>query len=122
MKIAVLRETQAHERRVAATPETVKKFIGLGAEVTVEAGAGLTASISDSDYTAAGATVTDRAGALAGAGLVLKVHKPAPEEIDGLPKGCVLVSTLEALTTRDLMQSLADAGVTAMAMELMPRN
>ncbi len=121
MKIAVLRETQAHERRVAATPETVKKFMGLGAEVAVEVSAGLSASIPDSDYTAAGATVTDRAGALAGAGLVLKVQKPAPEEIAGLPKGCVLVSTLEALTTRGLMQNLADAGVTAMAMELMPR-
>ena len=71
MKIAVLRETQPHERRVAATPETVKKFIGLGAEVAVEAGAGLAASIADADFAAAGAAVADRAGALAGAAIVL---------------------------------------------------
>lgn len=121
MKIAVLRETQAHERRVAATPETVKKFIGLGADVAVEAGAGLSASIADADFAAAGATVADRAGALAGAGIVLKVQKPTPDEIAGLPAGCVLVSTLDALTARDLMQQIAAQGVTAMAMELMPR-
>ncbi len=121
MKIAVLRETQPHERRVAATPETVKKFIGLGAEVAVEAGAGLAASIADADFAAAGAAVADREGALAGAAIVLKVQKPAPDEITALPRGCVLVSTLDALTARDLMQQLADHGVTAMAMELMPR-
>ncbi|HEX8512754.1 MAG TPA: NAD(P)(+) transhydrogenase (Re/Si-specific) subunit alpha, partial [Allosphingosinicella sp.] len=68
MKLAVLKETAPAERRVAATPETVKKFIALGAEVAVEAGAGLSASVADWDYEGAGATVGPRDSVLAGAG------------------------------------------------------
>jgi NAD(P) transhydrogenase subunit alpha len=82
-KIAVLKETAAGERRVAATPETVKKFIGLGAEIAVENGAGIGASIADADYQAAGATVADRATALSGADIVLGIQGPDPANLGG---------------------------------------
>ena len=78
MKIAVLKETAEGEHRVAATPETVKKFSALGAEVAVEAGAGVTASIADADYTGAGASVGTRAATLKGADIVLGVQGPYP--------------------------------------------
>ncbi len=84
MRIAVLTETDEIETRVAATPETVKKYLGLGAEVTVEAGAGTNAGIPDAEFAAAGATVVPSAReALAGADIVLKVRRPAPAELDG---------------------------------------
>ena len=78
MRIAVLRETADGEARVAATPETVKKFIGLGATVAVEAGAGAGANIADQLYTDAGATVGDRAATVADADLVVGVQGPRP--------------------------------------------
>jgi NAD(P) transhydrogenase subunit alpha len=78
VKIAVVKEMAAGERRVAATPETARKFIALGAEFAVESGAGLTASIADADYQAAGATVAKRDAVLKGADIVLSVQGPAP--------------------------------------------
>ncbi|MFN7174784.1 MAG: NAD(P)(+) transhydrogenase (Re/Si-specific) subunit alpha, partial [Thermaurantiacus tibetensis] len=91
MKIAVLKETAAGERRVAATPETVKKLAALGAEVAVEAGAGVGADIPDAEFEAAGAKVALRSEVLAGAGLVLAIQGPEPE---GLPKGALLAASL----------------------------
>ena len=79
MRIAIARETEAGEPRVAATPETVKKLIGLGAQVAVEAGAGQGSGILDADYTAAGASVTQ--GAVKDADVVLKVRRPSAEEL-----------------------------------------
>ena len=118
MKIAVVAETAAGEKRVAATPETVKKFLALGADVAVEAGAGLGAHLADAAYAEAGASVGTRAEVLAGAGLVLGVQGPDPE---GLPKGAVLAASLDPYQTKKRLAAYATAGVEALAMELMPR-
>jgi len=125
VKIAVLKEGAPSERRVAATPETVKKFIALGAELAVEAGAGETASIADAAYTEAGATIGDRAATLAGADLLLGVQGPDPASIVGAPAGAWLVASLNPFGTgengRARVDAYAAAGLEALAMELMPR-
>jgi len=122
MKLAILRETRPHERRVAGTPETVKKLKGLGYDVVVEANAGATASISDHAYADAGATLAGSVGeALAGASLIFKVQGPTVEELASYPAGVTLIAGLNALQNRDLVHAYASAGLTAMAMELMPR-
>ena len=121
MKIAVLRETAEAERRVAATPETVKKLIALGAEMAVETGAGLTASIADGDYTAAGATVGDRAAVIAGADLILGVQGPDAAALAGHKPGAVLAAILSPFADRARIDGYATDGIDAMAMELMPR-
>ena len=118
MKIAVLKEGASGERRVAATPETAKKFIALGAEVAVEAGAGGAASFADADYQAAGATVADRAATLAGAGIVLAVQGPDAAD---LPRGAMLAAILNPFSDRARVDAYAAAGVEALAMEFMPR-
>ena len=121
MKIAVLRESAPGERRVAASPETVKKFIALGASIAIEAGAGLTAAIADADYAAAGASVGDRAGVLAGAGIVLGVQGPDPAALDGVAPGALVVAGLNPFGDRARIDGYAAAGVEALAMEFMPR-
>lgn len=122
MRLAVLKERRASETRVAATPETVKRLIGLGLTVAVEAGAGTGASISDTDFSAAGAEIAaDAAAALAGAGIVFTVQVPPPEQITQLPRGALLVCTANAFSNPDLIPALADAGIDAVAMELLPR-
>ncbi len=121
MKIAVLRETRATETRVAATPETVKKFIGLGYSVAVEAGAGAGASLPDSAYAAAGASVGTAADAVSGAGLIFKIQGPDAAELATYPKGAVLVASLNPYDNKALMKSYADAGLTALALEFVPR-
>lgn len=121
MKIAVVREQADGEKRVAATPETVKKFIGLGAEVAVEQGAGSTASIADTDYSAAGANVGDRATTLAGADIVLGVQGPAPDSLAGAKPGAWIVAGLNPFGARDRVDAYAAAGFEALAMEFMPR-
>lgn len=121
MRIAVLRETAEGERRVAATPETVKKFIALGASVAVEAGAGATASIADAEYAAAGATVADRAATLAGAEIVLGVQGPSAEALAGAAPGAWLVAALNPFADRARIDGYASAGIEALAMEFMPR-
>ena len=120
MKIAVLRET-APETRVSAIPETVKKFIALGASVVVEQGAGETAGVTDSDYEAAGATTVDRAAALKDAGIILCVTGPAPEGLIGAAKGALLVGTLDPANRADDIAAYAKAGLDPLAMEKMPR-
>jgi NAD(P) transhydrogenase subunit alpha len=121
MKIAVLKEQAAGERRVAATPETVRKFIALGGEVAVEAGAGLTASIADADYAAAGAAVADRSAVVAGAGILLGVQGPAPDSIGGATPGALIVAGLNPFGERARVDAYAAAGLEALAMEFMPR-
>ncbi|MDH7637307.1 NAD(P) transhydrogenase subunit alpha [Sphingomonas oryzagri] len=121
MKIAVLREQAAGERRVAATPETVRKFIGLGAELAVEAGAGVTASIADAAYADAGATVADRAAVLAGADIILGVQGPDPASIAGAKTGAWLAAGLNPFGERTRVDAYAAAGIEALAMEFMPR-
>ncbi|CAN5401123.1 Re/Si-specific NAD(P)(+) transhydrogenase subunit alpha [soil metagenome] len=121
VKIAVLKEAAPGERRVAATPETVKKFAGLGAEVSVEAGAGETASIADADYAAAGATVGTRAATLKGAELILGVQGPDPASLKGAAAGAWLVAGLNPFVERARVDGYAAAGIEALAMEFMPR-
>ena len=119
MRIAVAREVDPAEDRVAATPETVKKMQGLGAEVVVEPGAGTKSGIPDAEFTAAGASV--RAGAAAGADIVLKVRRPAAAELAGCKKGALVIAIMDPYGQEAALKAIADAGVTAFAMELMPR-
>eukprot|EP01037_Dinobryon_pediforme_P031993 gene31993-36729_t len=119
--IAVLRETVEGERRVAATPETVKKFLSLGASVAVEAGAGETASIADGDYAAVGATVADRVATLAGAEIVLGVQGPSADALAGVAPGAWLVAGLNPFADRARIDGYVAAGLEALAMEFMPR-
>jgi NAD(P) transhydrogenase subunit alpha len=121
MKIAVLKETEDGERRVAATPETAKKFIALGATVAVEAGAGETASIADSDYEAAGASIVSRAEAVGGADAILGVQGPDPAALAGAADGALVVGALDPFRRRDRVDLYAAAGLEALAMEFMPR-
>ena len=119
MKVAVAAETDGGEPRVAAVPETVKKMIGLGAEVAVEPGAGVKSGILDADYKAAGAAVT--ADALNGADVVLKVRRPSANELAGYKKGALVVAIMDPYGNETALKQMADAGVVAFAMELMPR-
>ncbi len=122
MKIAIPKETRDSESRVAASPEVVGKLVGLGFEVTVEKGAGLGSSFTDDAYKAAGAHIAkDAATALKSAEMVWKVRAPAGAEVGKLKKGAMLMASLDALTDGAGMAALAKAGVTAFAMELMPR-
>lgn len=128
MKIAVPRERRAHERRVAATPDTVKKYIALGFEVAVEAGAGLESQVSDELYANAGATIeADVAKLYHGANVVLKVQRPLVagegelDELALIPKGALLIAVLSPFNAPDSVAAYAAAGVTAMALEFVPR-
>jgi len=121
MKIAILKEQAAGERRVAGTPETVKKFIALGASVAVEAGAGATASIADDAYAAAGASVGDRAATLAGADILLGVQGPDPASLGGAAAGAWIVAGLNPFGERARVDAYAAGGYEALAMEFMPR-
>jgi NAD(P) transhydrogenase subunit alpha len=120
-RIAVTKETRADETRVAATPDTVKKLIALGFEVNVEAGAGLGASIPDADYEAAGAKITTTAKTLGDADVVLKVRGPTDKEIAALKSGAILVGLLNAHAEKPMLAALAAKGVSAFAMEFVPR-
>ncbi len=121
MKIAVLKESEAGERRVAASPETVKKFIGLGASVAVEAGAGAGASVADADYEAAGASVGARAATLKDADIVLAVQGPEPDALKGAKTGALLIAALNPFGKRERVDAYAKAGLETIAMEFLPR-
>lgn len=121
MKIAVLRETADAENRVAATPETVKKLIGLGATLAVETGAGAGANISDAAFAEAGATVADRKAVIADADLILGVQGPAAKDLPGAKKGAMLAAILAPFADKARIEGYAKAGITALSMEFMPR-
>jgi NAD(P) transhydrogenase subunit alpha len=122
MKVAVLRETKPNESRVGLVPDGVKFLKKKGIEVVVEKDAGLKAGFLNSQYEAEGASVApNAAAAVAGADVVLKVQPPAVEEIGILAKGQVLASSLQPTMNLAVVKALRDAGVTMMAMELMPR-
>jgi NAD(P) transhydrogenase subunit alpha len=127
MKIAIVKERRPHETRVAATPETVKKLKALGAEITIEAGAGVAAAYTDQAYGEAGATIVpDAASAIAAGDIVFKIQRPMSaeeglDELGLLRQGQTLMSPLGALTNKDLVQALASRGVTSFALELIPR-
>ena len=120
-KIAVLKEVAPGETRVAASPETVKKFIGLGANVSVESGAGISASISDAEYTAVGATIGAAAAVVKDADIILGVQGPDPKALKGASKGAWIVAGLDPFGQRKRIDDYAAAGVEALAMEFMPR-
>jgi H+-translocating NAD(P) transhydrogenase subunit alpha len=119
MRIAITRETDANEPRVAGTPETVKKFVSFGAEVAVEPGAGEKSGILDADYTAAGASVSP--DAVNGADVVLKVRRPTADELKRYKKGALVAAVMDPYGNEAALKAMADAGIVAFAMELMPR-
>ncbi|AVO45721.1 Re/Si-specific NAD(P)(+) transhydrogenase subunit alpha [Phreatobacter cathodiphilus] len=119
MRIAIPRETEGGEPRVAGTPDTVKRLMALGAEVVVEPGAGLSSGIIDADYAAAGASLS--ADAVKGADVVLKVRRPSAAELKGYKAGAVVLATMDPYGNEAALGAMAAAGVSAFAMELMPR-
>jgi H+-translocating NAD(P) transhydrogenase subunit alpha len=120
MRIAVLKEEAESEPRVAATPETVKKFIAAGASVAVEAGAGEASSISDAEFVQAGAEIAGvRPAALQAADLVLKVRRPA--SLEHYPEGAAVVALMDPYGHEDALTAMAGAKLSAFALELMPR-
>jgi NAD(P) transhydrogenase subunit alpha len=121
MKIAVLKERRFAETRVSATPDSVKKLVGLKHTVAVESGAGLTAGVRDEDYVAAGATVGSAADVLKGADIIFKVRAPDAAELATYPKGAALLGLLEPYAAKAEAAAYAAAGVTALAMEFVPR-
>src|SRR4249920_2395459 len=119
MRIAVPRETDGGEPRVAATPETIKKLKSFGAEVAVAPGAGVASGIPDAEFEAAGARIAD--GVTKDADIVLKVRRPAPAELSEYKKGALVVAIMDPYGNEAALKQMADAGVSAIAMELMPR-
>ena len=120
MLIGVVAETEPHETRVAASAETVKKFVALGADMAVERGAGVNAGIVDADYAAAGARLVSAAEAL-GADIILKVRRPSGVELAQIKRGALVVASMDPYGHQDAIEAMAQAGVAAFAMELMPR-
>jgi H+-translocating NAD(P) transhydrogenase subunit alpha len=128
MKISIAKERRAQERRVAATPDTAKRLVGMGHEVVVESGAGAGSSFPNSAYEAAGAKIARDAAAALGAGdIVLRVQRPlrqgegALDEVALLKRGAVLIGMLQPLQQRADVDAYAKAGLSAFAMELIPR-
>ena len=119
MRIAVAREIDATESRVAATPETVKKMKALGADIAVEPDAGTKSGIPDAEFAAAGATVMP--GAVKDADVVLKVRRPASSELARYKKGALVIAIMDPYGEDAALKAMADAGVVAFAMELLPR-
>ena len=122
MRIAIARERTEGEARVAATPETVAKLVGMGATVAVESGAGAAARFSDAEYKAAGATIAETAAAaLKGAVVVLAVRRPDATGLKGVAKGALLIGTMDPYGHEGEIAALAATGTSTFAMEFMPR-
>jgi NAD(P) transhydrogenase subunit alpha len=122
MRIAVPAEAQGTETRVAATPETVKKFIALGASVVVEKGAGLASGISDADFEAAGAGIGKNAKETAkDADIILRVRRPSEADLKAFKSGALVIATMDPYGQEAALAAMAKAGVAAFAMEFMPR-
>jgi NAD(P) transhydrogenase subunit alpha len=119
MKIAIAKEVDAAEPRVAATPDTVKKFKALGIDIAIEPGAGIKSGLLDADYEAAGAVVS--ADAVKDADIVIKVKRPDVSEVAKYKKGALVIAIMDPYGNEAALKALADAGVSAFAMELMPR-
>jgi H+-translocating NAD(P) transhydrogenase subunit alpha len=119
VKIAVCAESEGGELRVAATPDTVKRMVALGADVAVEPGAGVDSGILDADYAAAGAKLA--ADAAADADVVLKVRRPSAPELGRYKKGALVIAVMDPYGHEAALKAMADAGIVAFAMELMPR-
>jgi NAD(P) transhydrogenase subunit alpha len=122
MKIAVPAEADKVETRVAATPETVKKFIGLGAEVTVQSGAGAGSRITDAEFAAAGATIGKTVAATCkDADIILRVRRPGEADLKAYRRGALVIAAMDPYGHEAEVKAMAGAGVAAFAMEFMPR-
>src|SRR6266852_6363446 len=119
MKIAVAKEIDPSEPRVAASPDTVKKCKALGVDIAVEPGAGIKSGLPDSEFSAAGADVS--ADALNDADIVIKVKRPEPGELANYKRGALVIAIMDPYGNEAALKAMADAGVSAFAMELMPR-
>src|SRR6266851_1733749 len=119
MRISVARESDPDEPRVAATPETVKKLKALGADIAVEPGAGIKSGVLDQDYVTAGATVGP--DAMKDADIVLKVRRPNGAELSGYKTGALVIAIMDPFGNDAALAAMAKAGLTAFAMELLPR-
>ncbi|MDB5549617.1 MAG: pntA [Tardiphaga sp.] len=119
MKIAVAKEIDASEPRVAVSPDTIKKFKALGVEVAIEPGAGIKSGMLDADYEAAGATIS--ADALKDADIVIKVKRPDASELANYKRGALVIAIMDPYGNEVALKAMADAGVSSFAMELMPR-
>src|SRR6202790_2504784 len=119
MKIAVAKEIDPSEPRVAASPDTVKKFKALGVDIAVEPGAGIKSGLPDSEFTTAGASVS--ADALKDADIVIKVKRPESSELANYKRGALVIAIMDPYGNDAALKAMADAGVAAFAMELMPR-
>src|SRR5450432_3611669 len=119
MKIAVAKEIDPSEPRVAASPDTVKKFKALGVDIAIEPGAGIKSGLPDSEFTAAGATVS--ADALKDADIVIKVKRPEASELANYKRGALVIAIMDPYGNDAALKAMADAGISAFAMELMPR-
>ena len=123
MQLGIPKELHPGENRVPMTPDTAKKLVRLGAKVHFETGLGLGSGYRDSDYTEAGAeAVADRAALLASSDMLLRLRKPELDEIAQLPRGCIHISYLDPFNEHELVRAFADAGVTAISMEMIPRS
>jgi len=122
MQIGIPKETQDNERRVAATPETVKKFIAAGFSVAVQSGAGEDANITDADFQTAGAKIASNAQALfGGSDIILKVQRPSDQEILSMNEGAALICFLYPLIYPDTVLKLSNRKLTAFAVDMIPR-
>src|ERR1700685_1624790 len=119
MKIAVAKEIDPSEPRVAASPDTVKKYKALGVDIAVEPGAGIKSGLPDSEFVAAGATVN--ADAVKDADIVIKVKRPEAAELANYKRGALVIAIMDPYGNDAALKALADAGISAFAMELMPR-
>ena len=120
MKLGIVKETRDGEQRVAASADTVKRYVGLGLEVLVQKGAGISAGIGDEAYEKAGAKLVTAAGAM-GAEILLKVQRPTDAEMAKLKQGQLLIGALDPYPNREQVQGYAEKGITAFSMELLPR-
>ena len=122
MQITVLKETETDESRVALIPESVKKLVSMKAQVAVESGAGIESGASDADYEAAGASVSkERAALLQSADVLVAVNRPPENVVAQLKRGSVVISFLRPLDEPLLLKPMIERGITAFAMELIPR-
>src|SRR3954467_13066329 len=119
MKIAVAREIDPSEPRAAVSPDTIKKFKALGIDIAIEPGAGIKSGMPDSEFTAVGATVS--ADALRDADVIIKVKRPEASELSRYKRGALVIAIMDPYGNEAALKTIADAGGSAFAMELMPR-
>ena len=121
MHIGVPKETWPGELRTALVPQNAKKLINLGFSITIESGSGAAAGFTDAQYSEAGVAITSDAGEIAGADIVMRVRKPSAAEAQGIKSGALSISFLDPFNEKGLVEGLANQGVTAISMEMIPR-